>query len=169
MELDKDIIESFQEESNQIIKELRTVIEALEDHQGDFPKNLLEEFANKSDRIMGTAKTFETMCPDHKVFGQIGKFGELCKATGYKASTLNIIGLVPIFAAFWADTIDIMEELCENIGDSEKLNSVTKEYIPTLQKRLIWLAEQIVNKTKGSNVQAAINVDGILKRMGIEV
>lgn len=169
MELDKDIIESFQEESNGLINELRDIIEALEDHKGDFPKNLLEDFANKADRIMGTAKTFETMCPDQKIFVQIGKFGELCKATGYKASTMNSNALVPIFAAFWADTVDIMEDLCSNIGNEQKLQDVTKSYIPILQKRLVWLAQQIVAQTKGTGAEATINVDGILKRMGIEV
>ncbi len=120
---------------------------------------------------MGTAKTFEGMYPGHAVFSQIGKFGELCKATGYKASTLQHQGLVPIFAAFWADTLDIMEDLCTNVGDETKLKSVTSNYIPVLQKRLTWLAQQIVNLTKGGNLEAQgqINVDGILKRMGIEV
>ncbi len=172
MELDKEIIDGFQEEANAILAELRNIVEKLEDNEGDvFPKELLEEFANKTDRIMGTAKTFSEMYPDHPVFQQVGKFGELCKATGYKASTLNHIGLIPIFAAFWADTLDILSDLCENVGDPEKLKVVTMTYIPTLQKRLVWLAQQIVTITKGTGAaeQAKINVDGLLKKMGIDV
>lgn len=171
MQLDNEIIESFQEEANQIIGELKVVVEKLEDHSGSFPKELLEDFANKADRIMGTANTFSTMYPDHKIFSQIGKFGELCKATGYKATTLNHQGLVPIFAAFWADTLDIMEELCNNVGDDGKIKDLTKGYIPVLQKRLTWLAHQIVSLTKGgaAESESKINVDGILRRMGIEV
>lgn len=171
MELDKEIIDSFQEEAKSILEELRELIEQLEDTKDLFPKALLEEFANKTDRIMGAAKTFGDMYPDHQVFAQIGKFGELCKATGYKASTLNHIGLVPIFAAFWADTLDILDELCQNVGNPEKLKEVTTNYIPTLQKRLVWLAQQIVSITKGTGAaeSSKINVDGLLKKMGIDV
>lgn len=169
MELDREIIGSFQEEANEIINSLRIVVEALEDHTGEFPKSLLEEFANKADRMMGAAKTFDTMYPGHKVFDQIGKFGELCKATGYKASVLNHQALVPIFAAFWADTLDILEELCQNVGDEDKIRNHSNNYIPLLQKRLTWLAKQVVELTKGTSAEAqsTINVDGILKRMGI--
>lgn len=169
--MDKEIVDSFREEANELLGELRTIIEKLEDSDGTFPKELLEEFANKADRIMGTAKTFDTMYPGNPVFQQIGKFGELCKATGYKASTLNHQGLIPIFAAFWADTADIMDELCQNVNDPEKLKEYTKKYIPNLQKRLVWLAQQIVTITKGSGSgeEAKINVDGLLKKMGIDV
>ena len=171
MELDKDIIDSFQEEANGLLEELRTIIDKLEDSTEVFPKDLLEDFANKTDRIMGTARTFETMNEGHKVFQQVGKFAELCKATGYKASTLNHLGLIPIFAAFWADTVDILQELVDNVGEPEKLKEVTQTYIPTLQKRLVWLAQQIVTITKGAGAaeEAKINVDGLLKKMGIEV
>ncbi len=152
-----------------MISELRGVVEALEDHQGEFPKALLEEFANKTDRIMGTANTFASMAPEWTVFGHLGKFGELCKATGYKAAVLNNMALVPIFAAFWADTLDIMEEMITHVGDAEKLKGVTEGMGPILQRRLVWLAQQIVNLTKGEDVTQAttINVDGILKKMGI--
>lgn len=169
-QLDKEIIEAFQSEATELLKELKVVVEQIEDSGEVFPKALLEEFANKTDRLMGTAKTFEAMCPGHKVFFQIGKFCELCKATGYKASTLNHIQLIPIFSAFWADTLDMLEELCNNIETAEKVEEVTRSFAPMLQKRLIWLAQQIVSLTKGANAdQAIINVDGLLKKMGIDV
>lgn len=171
MELDKEIIEGFQEEANTILKELRDVIDALEEVTDTFPQNLLKEFANKIDRIMGTTKTFDEMYPGNPVFTQISKFGELCKATGYKAATLNHLGLIPIFAAFWADTLDIMEDLCEHVGEPDKLKKVTQSYIPTLQKRLVWLAQQIVTITKGASqtTKSEFDVDGILRRLGIDV
>lgn len=170
MELDKEIIESFQEEANVLLNELREIIDRLEEQTDVFPKELLEEFANKTDRIMGTASTFEAMCEDKKVFQQVGMFAALCKATGYKASTLNHLVLIPIFAAFWADTLDILQDLVDHVGDPEKLKEVTKSYIPTLQKRLVWLAQQIVTITKGTEAGSSkIDVDGLLKKMGIEV
>lgn len=171
MVLDDEIIESFREEANTLLAELRTIIEQLEDFSGSFPKELLEDFANKTDRLMGTAHTFNEMAGGHPVFQQIGKFGELCKVTGYKASTLNHQKLIPIFAAFWADTVDILQELVDNVNDTMKIKEVTQSYIPTLQKRLIWLAQQILTITKGADhvEQSKINVDGLLRKLGLEV
>lgn len=171
MVLDDEIIESFREEANTLLEELRTIINQLEDTEDSFPKDLLEEFANKTDRLMGTANTFDEMAPGNPVFQQIGKFGELCKVTGYKASTLNHQKLIPIFAAFWADTVDILQELVDNVGDAMKIKEVTHSYIPTLQKRLIWLAQQILTITKGADhvEQSKINVDGLLRKLGLEV
>jgi hypothetical protein len=88
------------------------------------------------------------MCPGNAVFQQIGKFSELCKATGYKASTINQLSLITIFAAFWADTLYILKELVTHIDKPEKIKEVTKNFIPTLQTRLVWLTQQILNFTK---------------------
>ncbi len=170
--LDKQIVNEFQEEANTLLQDLKLVIEKLEEDHQEFPRELLEEFGNKTDRVMGAAKTFSGMYPDEVVFAHIGKFSELCKATSYKASTLNHLGLIPIFAAFWADTLDILQDCVDNVGNSkEKIEGITQGYVPVLQKRLVWLAQQIVSKTKGSqnSEQAKINVDGLLKKMGIEV
>lgn len=171
LSLDSEIIKSFQAETNELLEELRNIIEKLEETKESFPKDLLQDFANKTDRIMGTADTFNNMYPGHKVFQQIVSFAALCKATGYKASTLNHAGLVVIFAAFWGDTVDILQELVDHVGDAEKLKEVTTSYAPVLQKRLLWLAQKIVTITKGTpaEAQGQINVDGLLKKLGIEV
>lgn len=170
MELDKEIIDNFQAEAKSILNEIKITLEALEESQDAFPKALLEEFALKIDRIMGTANTFALMYPNHRPFDQIGRFSALCKATGYKASTLNNPNLIPIFAAFWADTIDIIEEICEHIDNEQKLKDVTQSYIPVLQKRLVWLAQQIINQTKGTEAgESKINVDGLLKKLGFDI
>ncbi len=169
--LDKDIINGFQQEANSLLKDLKEIIEKLEDVEDVFPKKLLEEFGNKTDRIMGTATTFTQMCPGHPVFIQIGNFCELCKMTSYKASTLNEVSLIPIFTGFWADTVDMLQELVNNVGNPEKVKSMTRDYIPTLQKRLVWLAQQIVaiSKSKDIKEKAQINVDGLLKKIGIDI
>ncbi len=170
MTIDTEIIDSFKEEAKGILRELEAVVDELEAHEGDFPRALLEDFANKTDRIMGTANTFFGQYPEHEVFKQIGNFGALCKATGYKASTLDLPTLIPIFAGFWADTIEIMNELCENVDRPERLVVINKKNAPVLQRRLTWLAEQIVKITKagGAAEAAKINVDGLLRKLGIE-
>lgn len=165
--LDKEILDGFKEETSLLLAETQKIIESIEDTEDQVPKQLIEDFANRMDRIMGAAKTFEMMDPEMKIFVQIGKFGELCKATGYKAATINRPALVPIFAAFWADTNDMMIQLCANVDDTAKIDESLKTLSPLLQKRLTWLAEQIVKLTKDSPDATAINVDGILKRMGL--
>lgn len=171
MELDIEIVESFKEEAKEVLTQLEEVVEKLEENEGEFPRVLLEDFANKTDRIMGTANTFYQQYPEHEVFKLLGNFGALCKATGYKASTLNHLGLIPIFAAFWADTLEIMGQMVENIEKPENLTQISKKSAPVLHKRLTWLAEQIVKITKtDSNIESSkINVDGLLKKLGIEV
>lgn len=167
MILDKEILDGFIEETSLLLKEAINIIEAIEDTQDEVPKALIEDFANRMDRIMGTVRTFEQMAPESKSFPMIGKFCELCKATGYKAATLNKPQLIPIFAAFWADTVEMLETLCANVGDEDKAQKAIQDFAPALQKRLTWLAEQIVKLTKDAPDTSAINVDGILKRMGL--
>ncbi len=169
MELDTEMIDIFKEEANAILEELKVVIEKLEEHEGSFPKSLLEEFGNKTDRIMGTANTFYAQYPGAEVFKQIGNFGALCKATGYKASTINTLALVPIFASFWGDSVDIMEELINNVESPEKVMEINKTSAPLLQKRLMWLAGQIVQITKSQTgvEPPAMDVDGLLKKLGV--
>jgi hypothetical protein len=171
MLVDVEIIEGFKQEAKEILSEIEEAIEELENHEGEFPRTLLEEFGNKTDRIMGTANTFHAQFPDYEIFKQIGQFGALCKATGYKASTLHHKALIPIFAALWADTIEFMRELCENVDNPEKIQEINKKNAPVIQSRLTWLAEQIVRITKNdpNAEESKINVDGLLRRLGIEV
>jgi hypothetical protein len=63
-----------------------------------------------------------------------------------------------------------MKELCDNVDHSEKLIEINKKNAPVLQRRLTWLAEQIVKITKADPLaeSAKINVDGLLKKLGIE-
>ncbi len=167
MILDKEILDGFKEETSILLKEATNIIESIEDTVDGVPKSLIEDFANRMDRIMGAAKTFAEMSDDKKVFNLIGKFAELCKATGYKAATIDKAVLVPIFAAFWADTIEMLEKLCSLVDDEVKAEESIKDFSPILQKRLTWLAEQIIKSSKDSADTSSINVDGILKRMGL--
>ena len=169
MELDNEMIMIFKEEANLILDELKVVVDKLEEHEGDFPKALLEEFANKTDRIMGTADTFYKQYPEAEIFKKIANFGALCKATGYKASTLNHLALVPIFASFWADTLDTVGDLIENLEDQQRLEEVNQTSGKILHKRLTWLAQQIVEITKRQTgtEPPAMDVDGLLKKLGV--
>lgn len=165
--IDKEILDGFKEETSTLLKESLSIIAEIEDTNDQVPKKLIEEFANRMDRIMGTTKTFELMAPEIEIFATISKFAELCKATGYKASIIEQKELIPIFAAFWSDTVEMIEKLCQNIENESTTKSLLVDYVPVLQKRLTWLAQQIVKLTKNSKETTAINVDGILRKMGL--
>jgi|GEM_PF-2269187 len=147
MEIDKKLIKDFKEEVEEILIQLYAIVDELEEIQDEFPKKLLEDFTQKIDRIMSTAKTFAQLAPGHQVFVDMGTLGALCKTMGLKASTLNNLKFIPIFAAFWADTLEVIEELKNQVESPAKVQDVTKKYIPILSKRLEWLAKQI-----GANV-----------------
>lgn len=167
--LDPEIVEGFKEETTQLMQELTQVVEKLEDQSDEFPSALLEEFAQKIDRIMGTAKTLSQMDPGHEGLVILAKFGELCKATGYKAAASKCVPLVPIFAAFWADTVDTIEDIVKNFEDEEKIKKITQEFSPVIHKRLEWLAKQVMTLTKdsGNEQQSQIQVDALLQSLGL--
>src|SRR4051812_22031931 len=94
--MDKDILDGFKEEANQILKELDKVIESLELPHKDFPSQLLSEFSQKIDRIMGAAKTLGLEDPHHMGLKRISQISQICKALGYRAAEVKVLSLIPI-------------------------------------------------------------------------
>lgn len=173
-ELDSDILEGFVEESNGLLEELEAVVEKLEDAEGDFPAALLEEFSQKIDRIMGASKTLLQMAPEHKGLSRIGTISELCKRLGYKAAEKKEIVFIPIFAAFWADTIEALQDMIDVIDNEKECNQVAEAFAPTLVKRLEWLAKRVETRestgtknNEGAEKLDNLGVDDLLKDLGI--
>ena len=167
--LDEDIIEGFREETKGLMSELMTVVDGLEEEHQEFPKALVEEFALKIDRIMGTSQTMEQMAPEHKGLKTISNIAGLCKATGYKAIEVAQIPLIPIFAGFWADTIEAVEDLVDALDDAEKTESIVNKFTQSLQGRLTWLAKKVseLKPADGGGDMSQIQVDALLKSFGI--
>lgn len=142
--LDPELLQEFQNECRALLKELNGVVESLEEVQATdpFPAQMVSDFAQRIDRIMGAAETFEMMDPGNPGLAQIGKLCRICKILGNQASQKAQAKLTPLFAAFWADTLEILEELIDNLTPSEKA-VVWTQYIPVLQKRLEWLASHV--------------------------
>ena len=168
--MDAEILEGFREEANQILKELAPVVEALEEAASVFPADRLTEFAQKIDRIMGAAKTLGMLNPDHQGLKRIGLITEICKALGYKASEIKRSEVLPLFAAFWADTLDVVSELIDVLEDEVKSAAIADRFSLVLQKRLKWLSEKLAafestaTAAKGSE---QIDVDALLKELGV--
>ena len=145
--LDEEILEEFVVESKGLLAELTTVVEqieaASEDSSKAFPEELLREFAQKIDRIMGAAKTIEVMDEGNLVLGAIGQLSETCKAMGYQAAEKKRTALLPFFAAFWMETIEVVGELLECANSTEEAGAILQSFSPVLQKRLTWLQSKI--------------------------
>lgn len=121
------------------MKELSAVVQKIENAEGSFPDALLEEFAQKIDRIMGAAQTLEMLAPGNLCLERVGKIAEVCKSIGYKAAKKKEIKVLPYCSAFWADTIELMEALLQNVEDPDKSAEISKKFSKILQGRLEWL------------------------------
>ncbi len=167
--IDEEILEGFKEETKELLSELMGLVEQIEDSGETFPKDELEKFAQIIDRVMGTVNTMSQMDPENQGFSAIGKLSGLCKALGYKAAESNCAPIVPLFAAFWADTVDIIGEISENLTNQEKVKEILSDFSPVLQKRLEWLGKKVMDlsKSKEGEGQSQIQVDALLKSFGI--
>lgn len=141
-----------------MLAELIDVVDQIETSQGEFPSKLLEEFSQKIDRIMGAAKTLVVSFGAHPGLERIGKLSELCKALGYQAASKRVMALLPLFAAFWADTIEVIQDLLGALEDSDQSEQIAKSFSAVLQKRLEWLAAKVAAApAPGQTGQAAID------------
>ena len=167
--IDTDILDGFKEESNQLLGELEEVVERLEQRVAEFPTKLMEEFSQKIDRIMGAAKTIGLMDEQHQGLKRIGNIAEICKRLGYKAAESKNAALVPLFAAFWADTLEVLTELVESVADEAASQKLAQSFSSVLQKRLEWLSQKMTGSgtlPTGTTSLDALGVDDLLKSLG---
>lgn len=142
MALDAELLEGFTSESKQILTELEELVEELEESKG-FPSEKIQEFSQKIDRIMGAAKTLLTIDKENTGIRFLANTGEICKAMGYEAAALPRPELVPFFASFWAETVEVMQEVLSNIADTRKCQAIVVAKSSSIEKRLIWLASKV--------------------------
>jgi len=167
IQLDPEILAYFVTESNQVLKELAGVVERLENSQDAFPADLMAEFSQKIDRIMGAAKTMSLQVPDHPGFMRIGKLAELCKTLGYRAAEKKSPELLPLFTAFWSDTIEVTQNLVNAINDMWKSEQIAVSFSVVLQKRLEWLFRQVAGDDAGAVTERNKELRDILKSLGL--
>lgn len=146
--LDKDIVVDFKKETSEILLELEEIVEGLESVKKEFPAELLAAFAQRIDRIMGAAKTIGMSQPNHNGLQRIGAIAQLCKELGYRAAESNAQVIVPLFAAFWADTLEVIAELVNSLEDEQKSAELANSFSSVLEKRLTWLSEKLNELSK---------------------
>ena len=109
---------------------------------------------------MGAALTLVEIEPGHFGLEKIGKIAELCKSLGYKAAAAKNPKLLPIFASFWEDSLEVVDDLLINLEDHQKSKVICENFASIVQKRLEWLGEKL---GKGSTQE----LKNLLKELGL--
>ena len=158
-----EIIEEFCKESKALLEEAEGFLEAAEDGM-DTKKNL-ENFGQRVDRIMGSAKTI-AMVNGSKTLQSISLITELGKTIGYKGSQVSEEALHKIVVAFLFDATDALANLVDSLAAGE-VDSET-DY-NTILERLRWISTKF-----DPNLSATLKthspeeeVRELLKRLGL--
>jgi hypothetical protein len=158
-----EIIEEFLKESKALLVEAEDFLEAAED--GLQAKKKLEDYGQRIDRIMGSAKSI-AMDNGSKTLQSIGLISELGKVIGYKGSQVNEEALYKIVVAFLFDATDALNDLVDSMtnGDAE-----TDTDYKTLLDRLRWICTKFdasLSGTLKTNTPEE-EVKELLKRLGL--
>jgi chemotaxis protein histidine kinase CheA len=160
--VDEEILGYFMEETAQLLSELEATVESIEDAGEDrFPEAELRDFAQKIDRVMGAAKTLDTGSSGNVGVAFLGKVSEACKGMGYQAIALKRAPLIPVFAAFWAETIEVLSEVVSGLKDPDATRQAVEKHGARLQSRLNWLAERVAP----ANEEERLKVQNLLKNL----
>ena len=144
MQLDQEILTNFRTESLGLLDELEVLVEDLENAaEGSVPEAVLKEFSQKIDRIMGAAKTLQQFAPSHAGIAFIANVSGTCKSMGYQAAALRRANLIPIFAGFWAETVETLRETLTKLDSEEASKTFVAAQSGQLEKRLAWLSEKV--------------------------
>jgi chemotaxis protein histidine kinase CheA len=134
----KELITIFCDETERLIVEMKATLDSFESNQN--PASL-EKFGQIIDRVMGAAQSLGVT--------EIGKFCEMGKMIGYKASQANNPQLLELAAPILMDAVDIVESMVKLLRRGEKQ---TKENIPleAFASRLKWYLEKFKDIERAS-------------------
>jgi hypothetical protein len=161
----KQILEDFKQESTQLLTELSSVVEKLEYWQGPFPKLELVDFAMKVDKILAASKKIKNYMPGHNGFKAIGEIAAVCKYLGHKANEKPNPALVPVLAAFWADSVDYLQDLVEAIDKPRDSDKVVKKVGDVLVKRLEWAVRKM-NPHRQDITLKNLDIEDVVTKVG---
>lgn len=128
--MDKELIRGFCEETDSLINELIQITQVFEDTKDS---TLLEEFGQVIDRIMGAAYTLE--------LDEIGRFCELGKKIGYKASQSKNPKLMELAGPILADAAEILNAMIKDLLN-EKSENPHRQQLEAFKSRLKWFLEK---------------------------
>lgn len=162
----KEIVIEFCHESTDLIDELESILEEIEEEIQDNPNaaSKLEKYGQIVDRIMGAAKSIGAT--------DVAKLSELGKAIGYKSSQVKDAPLIEIVVAILFDSLVIMRKLLKDIevGNKNNLNQLNTKAFVT---RLNWLSEKFKDIERSScaideSPQTALSsIEDLMKSLGL--
>lgn len=123
----KEIVIEFCDESDELLEQMRDFLDDFEDEPTK--SNLLEDFGQTVDRIMGAAKTLGLQ--------DIGHLCQMGKIIGYKGSQAKEQPLKEVTSGVLFDLCDLLEVLLLNLRESREENDFN---IEAFKGRLEWLA-----------------------------
>lgn len=135
---DPEIRKDFCDESEQLLVQMEEVLEDYEDNPKDLKK--LATFGQLIDRMMGAAKNLD--------LDTFGRYCELGKTIGYKASQSNNIALNTLAAGILIDTIDFLHQMIASIRSGA--NNPSVQDVDTFIGRLKILSEKFKHITRSS-------------------
>lgn len=142
-----EIVIDFKSESKGLIQQMLQVLNGIE---GDFEqKQKLENFGQLVDRIMGGAETLSMVIENNEQVVTIGKYAQLCKVVGYKASQVDKETFFDIVVAFLMDASEMLGQIVENLGTEKEVD--LKTALPkTFLDRLKWIADRFDDDLRAS-------------------
>lgn len=139
----QEILDQFQMETIVLLRELEKAVERMtEAGIAEFPEADLREFAQKIDRVMGAAKSLDTISPGNAGLRLIGTLGDTCKTVGYQLAALQKVSLAPFFAEYCKLVLALISKLVISLGDEAALSALVEANVPKLQGKLKWLKDQ---------------------------
>ena len=133
----KEIVIEFCNESDELLETMRDILENFEDDPSQI--DLLEEFGQVVDRIMGAAKTLGAQ--------EVGHLCQMGKIIGYKSSQVDSSAVQEVAGGVLLDLCDFLEVMLQNIRDNESANDFNYE---AFTKRLTWLADKLKHIDRSS-------------------
>lgn len=138
--IDSEILQGFCDETRTLLEQLTKITDEFEETND---LNLLENFGQIIDRVMGAAYTLDLQ--------EIGRFCELGKKIGYKASQTTDKKLIELAGPILADTTEILQAMVSGLINKELVPS--QEALNAFRDRLRWFLEKfqdIERATTGS-------------------
>ena len=171
-----ELLVEFKSESKDLISELMTILEDLEDDPGKVKD--LENYGQIVDRIMGGAKSLAMAVDDSETLNRIGTYAELCKAVGYKGSQIEgNEEFANIVIALLLDATEMLEQMVVTLGTDQQ-KDIKQHLNQTFLDRLTWVSDQFAEGTRASvaiqgkgekvpEAQKQVQLDDLLAQLGL--
>lgn len=133
-----ELVTGFCDESDGLIKELNQSLEKFEE---DLNRKHLETFGQVIDRMMGAAQSLGAE--------DVGKFCEMGKMIGYKASQASDPELLKLASPILMDAVELITTMINHLRNGQ---NQTKENLPleAFASRLKWYLEKFKDIERSS-------------------